>query len=108
MRVLIAVPLIVILVAFALSNEQAVNLGLWPTDIRIEVPLSVAMLVAAGLFFIVGAFIAWGSTVSARARARRAERRVRQLEAQVESLRTRSDQLEAVRPRSDVALLPPA
>ena len=106
MRVLIAVPLLIILVAFALSNQQPVNVGLWPTDIRIETPLSIAILVAAFIFFVVGAFIAWGGTVSARSRARRAERQARQLEAQLKELRSRPP--EVVRsPRSDVALLPP-
>ena len=105
MRVLIAVPLLIILVAFALSNEQAVNIGLWPTDIAIETPLSVAILVAAFIFFVVGAFIAWGGTVSARGRARRAERQVRQLEAQVNELRSRPEPVRAS--RSDVALSPP-
>lgn len=99
MRVLIAIPLLVVLVAFALSNQQLVRLGLWPTDILIDMPLSVAVLVAAGVFFVVGGFMTWATAVSARSRARRAERQVRQLEAQVEALRARPNA---------VALLPPA
>lgn len=89
MRILIAIPLLVVLVAFALSNQQTVHVGLWPTDIVLDMPLSVAVLVAAGVFFVVGGFMTWATVLSARARARRAERLVRQLEAQVESLRAR-------------------
>ena len=99
MRVLIAIPLLVILVAFALSNQQVVRLGLWPTDILIDMPLSVAVLVAAGVFFVVGGFMTWTGTLAARARARDAERTVRQLEAQVEALRARP---------LNVPMLPPA
>lgn len=99
MRVLLAVPLIVILVAFALSNQQPVRLGLWPTDIQLEIPLSVAVLVAAGLFFLVGAFMTWTTALAMRARARQAERTVRQLEAQVDAMR--------VRP-TNLPMLPPA
>ena len=55
MRVLLAAPLLFILVLFALSNKQAVDLGLWPTDIQIELPVSLAVLGIAGLFFLFGA-----------------------------------------------------
>ncbi len=89
-----------LLVAFALSNQQMVRLGLWPTDILIDMPISVAVLVAAGVFFIVGAFMTWTTAVAMRARARRAERLVRQLEGQVEALRAR--------PATNVPMLPPA
>lgn len=89
MRILVAIPLIVILIAFALSNQQVVQLGLWPTDILVDMPLSVAVLVAAGLFFVVGGFMTWTTALAARARARHAERTVRQLEAQVEAMRAR-------------------
>ena len=89
MRVLLAIPLLIILIAFALSNEQAVRVGLWPTDLSIDLPLSVAVLVAAGVFFVVGAFMTWTTAIAARGRARRAERAVRQLEAQVDALRSR-------------------
>ena len=98
MRVLIAIPLLVLLVAFALSNQQVVRLGLWPTDILIDMPLSVAVLVAAGIFFVVGGFMTWTSALAARARARDAERTVRQLEAQ----------LDAMRARPSLPMLPPA
>lgn len=103
MRVLLAIPLIVIVVAFALSNPQTVRLGLWPTDILIDMPLSVAVLIAAGVFFVVGAFMTWTTAVAMRARARRAERAVKQLEAQVDALRGRP-----VSAPSGLPMLPPA
>ena len=107
MRVLIAIPLLVILVAFALSNQQVVRLGLWPTDILVDMPLSVAVLVAAGVFFVVGGFMTWTTALAARNRARNAERTVRQLEAQVEA--QREAQREAMRARpSGLTMLPPA
>lgn len=87
MRILLAVPLIFLLILFALSNRQQVVLGLWPTDIQVAAPLSLAILVIAALFFIFGAFIAWAGTVAERRRARRAEADVRQLEAQLAAAR---------------------
>ena len=98
MRVLLAIPLLILLVAFALSNQQPVRVGLWPTDIQLDVPLSVAVLVAAFLFFLVGAFMTWTTALAQRARARQAERAVRQLEAQVDALRV----------RPSLPMLPPA
>ena len=75
------------LVLFALSNTEVVRLGLWPTDYGIDVHLSLAILVAMAVAFFVGALVVWMSELSQRRRARRAERTIRLLEAQVESLR---------------------
>jgi uncharacterized integral membrane protein len=105
-RILISIPLLIVLIAFALSNQEPVRLGLWPTDILLDVPLSVAVLVAAAIFFVVGAFMTWTGAVASRSRARRAERTVRELRAQVATLR--DQQAEARRtPGQTVALLPP-
>ncbi len=86
-RLLLALPVLVILVAFALSNQQVVRLGLWPTDIQVDAPLSIAVLVAAGVFFIMGALMTWTASLSAAGRARRAERTVRHLETQAAAQR---------------------
>ncbi len=99
MRFLLALPVLIVLVAFALSNRQVVRLGLWPTDILVDLPLSVPVLVAAGLFFVAGAAMTWGSTLANGSRARRAERAVRQLEAQIQAMRSR--------PGNTAGLLPP-
>ena len=112
MRLLLAVPVLIILVAFALSNRQVVQLGLWPTDILIDAPLSITILVASGLFFIVGALMTWGAGVMTASRARQAERTVRQLEAEVRALKAqpRSAQPRSAQPRSvgtAMALPPP-
>jgi uncharacterized integral membrane protein len=88
MRILLVVPVLIVLIAFALSNRQVVQLGLWPTDIIIDAPLSTTILVAAGLFFIVGALMTWGASVVTASRARQAERTVRQLEAEVRALKS--------------------
>jgi len=87
LRVLIAAPLLLLLVLFALSNSQSVRLGLWPTDFSLESPLSVAVLVAMGAAFLLGALMLWADVLTARRRARRAEYAQRVLEAQVQELR---------------------
>lgn len=99
MRILLAAPLLFLLVLFALSNRQLVELGLWPTDVSIELPVSLAVLGIAGLFFLFGALVAWSGTLSERDRARRAEASVRQLEAQLSATRTARPALSLAPPR---------
>ncbi len=88
MRILLAAPLLFLLILFALSNKQTVELSLWPTDVSLVMPVSVAVLGIAGLFFLFGALVAWSGTLSERTRARRAEATIRQLEAQLASRNT--------------------
>ena len=82
MRTLIAVPVLLLLVLFALSNRETVTLGLWPTDLAWNTPLSLAVLIIAALFFLAGALMGWSSTWLWRRRAHRAEAALRVLEAQ--------------------------
>lgn len=89
MRLVIGLPLLLLMVVFALSNRAAVTLGFWPTDFSLEVPLSLAILAAMAIGFVVGGFLVWLSVLAQRARARRAEQAVRLLEAEVQSLKAR-------------------
>jgi uncharacterized integral membrane protein len=82
-RALILTPFLLVLVAFAISNPQHVALALWPTDVTVEVPLSIGVLAIAGVFFWLGALIVWFPGLAVRRRARVAERRVMQLESEL-------------------------
>jgi putative membrane protein len=86
------------LVLFALSNTEVVRLGFWPTDYGIDVHLSLAILVAMSIAFLLGALVVWMSELSQRRRARRAERTVRLLEAQIEALQARPAPLMSLPP----------
>jgi uncharacterized integral membrane protein len=89
-RFLLAAPFLVLMILFALSNPQQVTLGLWPTDFSWEVPLSIVILLAMALGFVLGALMLWLSVLCQRSRARRAERTARALEAQVQELKARN------------------
>jgi uncharacterized integral membrane protein len=89
MRLLIALPLLLLLVLFALSNAAPVRLGLWPTDFTLQLPLSLAVLAAMAIAFLAGGTIVWFSEFAQRRRARHAEQTVRLLEAQVQDLKAR-------------------
>ena len=89
MRLVIAAPFLVLLVLFALTNRATVSLGLWPTGLHLEAPLSLVVLGAAGVAFLAGAVLVWVNELAQRRRARRAEAQVRRLEEEVEILRAR-------------------
>jgi uncharacterized integral membrane protein len=100
MRWLIALPLLLLLVSFALSNSADVRLGLWPTDFALELPLSLVVLGAMAVALLAGALLVWISELALRRRARHAEQTIRLLEAQVQELRTRPSQ-PLIPPRAD-------
>ena len=87
LRLLIAAPFLLILVLFALSNTAATRLTMWPTDFALEMPLSLTILAAMALGFLLGGMMVWFTELGQRRRARRAEANVRQLEAQVADLK---------------------
>ncbi|MBW8270612.1 lipopolysaccharide assembly protein LapA domain-containing protein [Caldovatus aquaticus] len=89
MRWVLILPLLVLLVLFALSNREAVALRLWPFDLALVAPVGVAMLVLAAVGFLAGALVAWAASLGARRRARRLERAAKALEAELAALRAR-------------------
>ncbi len=89
LRALFFAPLLFILILFALSNPQTVRLGMWPTDITVDLPLSITVLIAMAVSFVTGALLLWISVLGARMRARRAEAQARALQAEVADLKTR-------------------
>jgi putative membrane protein len=89
MRLLIALPLLLLLVLFALSNRQPVALRFWPTDYALVAPLSLSIIGAMAVAFLAGGLLVWISELAQRRRARRAEQTARLLEAQVQELKAR-------------------
>jgi uncharacterized integral membrane protein len=82
-------PLFILLILFALSNQQAVALTLWPFDLAWEAPVSVAILLAACLAFLFGASIVWLATMKYRGRVRALQQSVRVLDAELAATRSR-------------------
>jgi lipopolysaccharide assembly protein A len=89
-RLIVGVPLLLLMVVFALSNRQLVPLGLFPLgQLPFEVPLSVAILAALGLGFFLGGLRVWTASFRHRRAAKRAEEAVRLLEAKHRELKSR-------------------
>jgi uncharacterized integral membrane protein len=89
LRLLIPVPLLLLLVLFALSNREPVGLALWPSDYTLQLPLSLMVLGAMAIAFFVGGALVWLSKLAQVRRARRAEQAVQLLESQVQELKAR-------------------
>lgn len=88
-RLLILLPILLLLVLFALSNTQAVTLGLWPTGIAIAVPLSLAVLGGMAIAFLLGGAVVWVAELGQRRRARHAEQALRAAQAEILALQSR-------------------
>jgi len=87
LRALIALPFLVVLILFALSNRQPVTLSLWPTGLELTAPAAVLILVGMAGAFLLGALFVWIPALGMRHRARRFERSTRDLQAQVAALK---------------------
>jgi uncharacterized integral membrane protein len=84
---LITLPLAALLVLFAVSNTETVRLRLWPFDVTVDLPLSVAVLGVSAIAFLFGATVAWLAGLPARIRARRLENTANALRAEVDELK---------------------
>jgi lipopolysaccharide assembly protein A len=87
LRWLIWLPLLIVMIAFALSNRQPVDLGLFPTGLSIPLPLSLAVLGAMAIGFFLGGLFTWIPALRYRRAARRAREALRVLEAKHEELK---------------------
>lgn len=96
MGLLITAPLLLLLLLFALSNRQMVQVALWPTDWSVDVMLSVVVLGAAAIAFLLGALTVWLTELARRGRLRRAEQKVALLEEQLRGLKSRNGPLPPV------------
>jgi uncharacterized integral membrane protein len=86
MRWLVFLPVATLVVLFALSNRDVVEMRLWPFDVAWAAPLAVAVLVPAALAFLLGAAIVWLSDLPARKRGWSAQRRAAALQREIDRL----------------------
>ena len=90
---LIGVLGMIVVVSFALSNRQRVQLDLWPFDLQIE-PHLILLLGVTFLFgFLTGAAAMWVSGSRKRRQAREVKRTASRLEQQVAQLENRRPQV---------------
>lgn len=91
---LIAVPLLVAVALFTISNLDSVELRFWPLPFAVEAPVFIVALIGLAIGFFAGGIVAWFSAGRARARARAAERTVRIRDIEIEELRRKVQEAE--------------
>lgn len=92
---LIAIPLLVVMPLFAISNLEPVQLTIWPLPFTTPpVPVFGVALAGLAIGFFAGGVVAWLSAGRARARARSAERAVRTRDIEIEELRRKLEDAE--------------
>ena len=90
-RWIVALPLLMLLVSFLLSNMEPVPIDLFPLgQLPFEVPLSVAILLAMAAGFFLGGLRLWITALHHRRVASRAQEAVRLLEAKHQAMTSRA------------------
>jgi len=86
---LAALPLALVLAAFAVRSTEDVTLGFWPFDRQLVLPLFLVVLATLLLGFIAGTVIAWINGGRWRREARRRQRRIEMLERELKTMQAR-------------------
>jgi putative membrane protein len=88
----VILPLFAVLLAvFAVSNREAVDIGLWPLVHVIELPLYLIVILALVVGFLVGEVAAWVAGRRWRREVRRRGRRIEELERELAATQARLD-----------------
>ena len=82
------------IIVFAVANRSPLEIDLWPLPFTPVVPSFAVVLGAAFVGFVGGGIIAWLSAGGTRRRARQEHRRADTLEKDLETLKSRIDELD--------------
>jgi uncharacterized integral membrane protein len=80
---IITIPVALVVVSFAVSNRDPVELALWPLPNTLVAPTYLAALIALLVGFLLGGLIAWSAQRRYRGRARVRGSRVAELEREL-------------------------
>jgi uncharacterized integral membrane protein len=91
----ILIPIVIVIVAFAMANRQLVAVSFDPFDpvrpaFSVQVPLYILIFILVGLGVVVGGIAAWFKQHKWRSRARRAETEARELRTRLDAPRRES------------------
>lgn len=77
-----------VLILFAVSNREAVSVGLWPLPSALALPLYLVVLGTLVIGFFAGQFVTWIGGWRWRREARRSRERIAALERELDAERT--------------------
>jgi len=101
---IITIPLTLLVVIFAVANQQVVTIDLWPFELSYSLPLFVLVAVSLVVGFLIGAVVMWVSAGRVRNKARESYYKASSLEREVAYLKRK--QAEAKAPSSRDSNLP--
>ena len=84
----LTIPVLIVIVAFAVANRTPVAFDLWPLEMSAELPLFAVVLGSLFAGLVIGGVTAWLSGAESRRRARRARNRATELEREIGRLRS--------------------
>jgi uncharacterized integral membrane protein len=88
-------PITLVVVLFAVSNRDPVEMSLWPVPAVLEAPLYLPFLIAVAAGFVLGELIAWSGELGHKMRAAKAEKRIAELEKELAVMRIREEEIRA-------------
>ena len=80
---IVAALVAAVLALFAMSNREAITLGLWPLPFELDLPLYLAIIAAMLTGFVAGALCVWSAGRHGRRESRRRGRRIAALEREL-------------------------
>lgn len=86
---IVTVPLGIVVISFAVSNREWVDLALWPLPFGMPMPIFLAVLGPLAVGVIAGGSIAWWTGGKYRRLARRQSSKLKRLTAELETLQAR-------------------
>jgi len=103
------IPLFLVVIVFAVSNNTLIDLSLWPA-LTETVPFPLYGVALASLFigFLLGGIVSWIQSGRTRSRLREANRRASSDQQEIATLRSRLARLEATEQQASIPVLPAA
>lgn len=83
---LVTLPLIILLLVFALSNRAAATLNFWPFDLTLALPLSFMLVATLVLGLLLGGFTVWLGDLKHKLEANRLRHEVTALNRRIAEL----------------------
>ena len=92
---IITLPITLLVVVFAVANQQSATIDLWPFELRYSLPLYALVAVSLLVGFLIGAAVMWVSAGRLRNKARESYYKANSLEREVAYLKRKQTEAKA-------------
>jgi uncharacterized integral membrane protein len=92
---IVAAPIVILVLWFALSNLDAITLKLWPLPFDLTIPIAFLTLIQLFIGFLLGAIVTWIGDRHRRRETRLLNRRTAELEQSLAAAQKQAGELEA-------------